>query len=207
MSARLLLAKRNEMIQHTLQDDMESFVHVLGWVTLRFIPNALSPSELLETIRDIFDYVLVVEDNRAQGGGHKVSALLENKIPFLVPPRIAKFRELLGELTETCSVRYMPEPSPKEIASHNQSLQTAQAVNDDNLLQYLSNVPVAVYMRRKSRFRDSKWMLGRLRAAVAVAEHWPEADEAIANKLEDLKGNPTAAQRKATSELVSHRLP
>jgi hypothetical protein len=53
---------------HTIADDLESFLHVLSWVILRFIPNTRSPRQLTDTLHRVYDHSYEGDDGSAKGG-------------------------------------------------------------------------------------------------------------------------------------------
>ncbi|KAG5636406.1 hypothetical protein DXG03_004796, partial [Asterophora parasitica] len=60
---------------HTIQDDMESFVHVLLYYGLRYFPHN-KPHDTLQIIRDIFHYSVVNAKGVVSGGETKRSMFL-----------------------------------------------------------------------------------------------------------------------------------
>jgi hypothetical protein len=76
--ARRLLENAHSI--HTLQDDPESFLHVLSWVVLRFTPHELSPLQLTSIIATVFDAAFRGDDGSVDPGPAKTDFIVSNRI-------------------------------------------------------------------------------------------------------------------------------
>ena len=78
MSARLLLATDPRNVNHGLQDDMESFLHVLCWLSLRYVKHTMSGPDLRQLLTSYFDDAVPIFSHNRQNstnpnyytGGH-----------------------------------------------------------------------------------------------------------------------------------------
>ena len=76
MSARLLRIKDPTKVQHELQDDMESFLHVLCWLSLRYVKHTIAGPDLKHLLTSYFDDAIpIFSHNRSTNpncytGGH-----------------------------------------------------------------------------------------------------------------------------------------
>ncbi|EEB89257.1 hypothetical protein MPER_12664 [Moniliophthora perniciosa FA553] len=107
MSARLLQAPvtPGQPIYHTLQDDLESFYHVLSWIALQSEPHRLSHTVMLqEILAHTYNYAVCV-DRYQRGGTMKRLALLastsESEEIFFDGPLKDLIRDLQRLLRET----------------------------------------------------------------------------------------------------------
>src|ERR1700722_15350372 len=92
MSAMLLMSPKPPV--HTLADDLDSFLHVLSWVALRFTSHDLDSKALTDLLTTMFDHSYEGEDGSARGGlTKKMSSLQRNskdRIPSIDTPEIAE---------------------------------------------------------------------------------------------------------------------
>jgi hypothetical protein len=104
---------------HTLADDLESFLHVLSWVALRFTPHDLDSKSLTDHLIDMFDHLYEGEDKFSRGGLSKMAYIVAGVIPK------SRFHHpilpmLLTELTGTWAVHYEDCPSEKELEAYHE---------------------------------------------------------------------------------------
>jgi hypothetical protein len=166
MSAMLLMDSKPPI--HTLADDLESFLHVLSWVMLRYTPHDLDSETLTDFLIDMFDHSYEGENRSARGGRSKMAYLMSGLVPksgFRHPLLPA----LLKELTETCAVRYEERP-PDE---------TDNVDEEENQLNALLRKK---YEQRLAALGSSDWMLETFRKALDGGG-WPENDESRPNRL------------------------
>jgi hypothetical protein len=214
MSAILLQAEKGENIQHTLQDDMESFAHVLGWLSLRYMSHGLSGQKLADMLVDIFDHVVLDAGGRARGGGLKQNALVNGRIPSAIQNKCSPgFHKLLVELTEVLAVRYERQPTAEELFDHRNNAELLRA-SDPSIMQgvalkLLKDSMTAKYLRKEECIRNSDWMLKLFRDAVSTSDRtlWPLRDGAVKNPVSHLNHHPSERKRKADEELVGQHLP
>ena len=172
MSARLLRSK--DPLPHTLADDLESFLHVLSWVALRFMSHDLDAPSLTDLLTDMFDHSYEGADGTQRGGRSKESYLVTCEIPNKTVFENGIVRELLKDLTNTCAVRYEERPSEKAYARYHKAL--GEGDNET------SDLPAAQYEKRSVALQSSDWMLRRFTDAVSDPSRWPD-DTSLENKL------------------------
>jgi hypothetical protein len=110
MSSMLLM---NTNHVHTLADDLESFLHVLSWVALRFTPHGLSTKALTDLLVSMFDHSYE-EDGFARGGDIKRDCLIGGRV-MKSNFQQEKLSTLIKVLTATCAVRYEDPPSDEDL--------------------------------------------------------------------------------------------
>lgn len=193
MAAWLLMSP--QPLVHSRTDDLESFLHVLSWVALSFMPHGLNANTLTKYLNDVFEDAWEDEDGSARGGGHKKSAILEGRIlksRFTNP----KIQTLLEDLTTTFAVRYQNSPSEEELAEYHESQQSQNL--GSRLLQAMASKSYAgQFLRKQDALENSDWMLETLTTALEERTAWPESDKSQANRLVS-QPNP---ERKRKSEV------
>ncbi|KAI0724850.1 hypothetical protein C8Q72DRAFT_647456 [Fomitopsis betulina] len=113
MSAKLL---RNPGKKHELADDLEAFVHVLCWETLRFYETSYTGhhNQLAHRIVYFFEACdMVRTDNDDIGGDYKYDAMMDGSNIVKLKASESPLGRLLQELTEICREHYeATEPKP-----------------------------------------------------------------------------------------------
>ena len=176
MSAMLLMSSTPPV--HTLADDLESFLHVLSWVALRFTPHGLSSKALTDLLVSMFDHSYE-DDGYSRGGTAKRNNLIGAQIlksDFQHPILPA----LLEELTATCAVRYEKSPPDKELEAYHE-LQVQQSDMLRNL--FVQNSAAAKYERKIAALENSDWMIKTFNEALADVSAWPSEDRSDPNPL------------------------
>ena len=199
MSAVLLMSAKPPV--HTLADDLESFLHVLSWVALRFMPHDLDSKALTDLLVAMFDHSYEGEDGFARGGMVKKN--------FLMVGEVSKsgFRHpilpmLLKDLSATCAVRYEDRPSDEDLAEfHKMRLEQPQMLE----VGFVRNSAVAQYERRMTALETSDWMLATLAKALANRNTWPPHDKSVANPL--FRRVPRGRKRKSDDGDIMPDLP
>ena len=199
MSAMLLM--RSEPPVHTLADDLESFLHVLSWVALRFIPHNLGPKALTDLLVVMFDHCYEGEDGFALGGIAKRNYLIGGEV-LNSGFRHPILPTLLKDLTATCAVRYKDHPSDEDLAEfHKMCLEQPQMLE----VGFVRNSAVAQYERRMAALETSDWMLATLAKALANYNTWPLHDKSVANPL--FRRVPRGRKRKSDDGDIMPELP
>ena len=156
MSARLLLATDPRNVNHELQDDMESFLHVLCWLSLRYVKHTMSGPDLRQLLTSYFDDAVPIFSHNRQNstnpnyytGGHIKLYNLE-----LGGPRRVTFEEpidtLLRSLFRSLGARYESE-----------RLQALQELAPEKARELLDQT------------KDSTWMLDTLTKVTADSSKW-----------------------------------
>ena len=114
MSANLL---QNPDKMHTLTDDLESFLHVLGWMTLRYVPSSDSyDAQARGEDMTMFDQHSVREGQLDRGGRDKSNALGAGKYPSRTfQPRCeTPLTKLLRKLNQPFKALYGDPPTDED---------------------------------------------------------------------------------------------
>ena len=160
MSANLL---QNPGKIHTLTDDLESFLHVLGWMTLHYVP-ATNSYESDDRRRDmvIFDEHSVRKGWLDHGGFQKCLTLRGNSYPSdrFQPHKPTPIFKLIRELSKPFKSLYGDPPSD----------------DDDDILDDLL-LATRHYDRDMQHLQCSSWFINKIKKALAD-KTWPTDDKA-----------------------------
>ena len=92
-----------------LADDLESFIHVLCWLALRFHTHNLTydPSQLETVVYSHYEIFTQNADGCVYGSSAKYDAMAEGRVPFRLDPQAcANLRDVLQELVDLCKIHY-----------------------------------------------------------------------------------------------------
>ena len=172
MSANLLMHPGK---MHALTDDLESFLHVLGWTTLRFLP-AISTYDGYDRAGDMlpFDEHYKPHGGSDKGGRQKRYLLCSSCYPSSVfcPQDSTPLFNLLRELSKPFKSFYAEDPPTAE--------------DRRRVDASLDNSDIQVAIRRVRIFQhdedmkclDSSTRFIKTMKTVLDGEGWPEADKA-----------------------------
>ncbi|KAH7921115.1 hypothetical protein BV22DRAFT_754260 [Leucogyrophana mollusca] len=180
MAAALL---QNPQKPHELQDDLESFLHVLTWSAVRCCPSNLSALERGTYLRLIFDETIDTDDGTT-GGLHKGNHLGHGR--YLPARRGEGFQfsvsspllDLLKAFSGGFVARYQNPPTDEARKQFTELKAHAEAASPI-MWKYLPTHPVQVYDREREALNTSDWTLSTLRS-YAEGQHgaWPTDDAA-----------------------------
>ena len=173
MSANLL---RQPGKLHTLTDDLESFLHVLGWMTLRYVPadGYLDFHRGMDLV--MFDEYYQDSGLRGPGGHLKFRALLAGRYPSRTfEPRCeTPLFNLLLELGKPFKSLYGEPPEAQD--REKISIPNSQ---DDQDLEDLSR-DIRRYNRDIEHLQASTWFVNEIQEFIN-REDWPADDKADEN--------------------------
>jgi hypothetical protein len=170
---------------HILADDLESFLHVLSWVALQYMPHGLAPGALSSLLQDGFD-ASYEDEGRIKGGQNKRTYILTNEIPMRSGFKNQTIRDLLEELNYTFAARYLK----LQLDSHKHG-RTESNKHKALRLQYEEEYP---------KLSSSDWMVKLFKDAIANESAWPsdDASRKNANASQPIRER----KRKTTSEVA-----
>jgi len=173
MSANLLW---NPGKMHTLTDDLESFLHVLGWMTLRYVP---ARDSYLAFHRGI-DMAMFDEHYQQQGhseqGGHKKSQAFEaGRYPSRTfrPKCETPLINLLHELRKPFKSLYGEPPTAEDREKIN--IPNIQYDQDEDLFRDIRR-----YDRDIGQLQTSSWFIDEFQKTFNRGD-WPADDKADEN--------------------------
>jgi hypothetical protein len=171
MSAMLL----SESVNHTLADDLESFLHVLTWVALRYMPHQLAVEDLTKILADVFDNAYMRNGSVVGGNVKRLyvrsSAILDARFEN---PQLVNLLENLAKVFRYCYRTF---------------------ADTDNITPEVFEGQRRVNL---AKLNDSKWMLDTFQAALNSPD-WPEQDRNCHNKV--MKELDPQLKRKSSNTL------
>jgi len=174
MSANLLW---NPGKMHTLTDDLESFLHVLGWMTLRYVPARDSYLAFHRGIdMAMFDEHYQQQGHSEQGGHQKSQALRAGNYPSSTfqPRQQTPLFSLLHELRIPFKSLYGQPPT----AGDREKIDIPN-IRYDQDLEDLSR-DIRRYDRDVGRLQTPAWFINEIQK-IFNREDWPAGDKADEN--------------------------
>ncbi|EIW78343.1 hypothetical protein CONPUDRAFT_156340 [Coniophora puteana RWD-64-598 SS2] len=175
----MVLLNTSGETKQELQDDLESFLHVLTWVVVRYSRSNLSGNERAAYLKMVFDKAKPVEGGIR--GGEKKRELLKNGDEWTPsewltnsPLEHSPLNGLLNELAKTLGVRYRPAHSDARLQRIDSLLEEATGETQVVLLE---SAPYQ-YRLHQQRISNHDWMIKTMQAAVDGVG-WPDNDKAI----------------------------
>ena len=155
-------------VDHSRVDDLESFYHVLFWVSLQHARHGLRPLQLHDVLSGLFEKALIDGDkaySNAYRDSHMSSTRTIEKAKFQNPP----LRELLLIISLHFKALYVSPPTPVKFESTLLAEMSQQAgesyqkelENYNKGLNRLNSKENSDWMEKSFeealRFRDDKW--------------------------------------------------
>ena len=175
MSANLL---RQPGKLNTLTDDLESFLHVLGWTTLRYVPAIASYSALRRgNDMVMFDEHDQEEDHSEQGGHLKSYVLCAGQYPSSTfqPRRETRLFDLLRQLSSPFKSLYAVH---RPTAADRSRVQVRPDVTDRQLHRLWATIDQ--YDEDIGHLESPIWFINEIKKALDE-EVWPTDDKADEN--------------------------
>ncbi|RDB23435.1 hypothetical protein Hypma_009358 [Hypsizygus marmoreus] len=194
ISIRLL--KTTEHLAHSLADDIESLLHVLNWVALRFMPHQLTPAHLKYVLDEVVNYRRRLQDGWVGGCGkeHFLLSGTENIGTIGLNNRILV--ALLKDLAYTFVIEHVYPPSAaasEKLEEYDRIGEACGSSRKDCGLIFLA----MLYNERKAHMEDPGWAVKRFEDALLDGP-WPENDASAENKV--LENSCEDHQRKRGSD-------
>ncbi|KAK0495533.1 hypothetical protein EDD18DRAFT_1254496 [Armillaria luteobubalina] len=178
ISAKLLL---DPSAPHTITDELESFLHVLTWVSIMFTPTAMSPVDLSSTLRLCYDEIWGAPE-QPMGGMSKRTAIQSGMSSIrMLELASTNLDELLSPLNSSFGAWYGSE------------LYCMLLEEDPPIAQTMLD-----------RLRDHGWMLELITTALQHRNAWPANDCARLNSVSKPRERRNR-KRKSESELEGSR--
>ncbi|KAI6029861.1 hypothetical protein PISMIDRAFT_680781 [Pisolithus microcarpus 441] len=180
---------------HVLEDDIESFVHVLGWTVLSYLPGPMDRNRRADLVSWLYDHSFKDGTGRGEGGLAK-ALYLELGI---YPPKCCTLTEpspileLIRNLASPFQARYSKAPTISQLESY----QHLKKRCDDGLCDpgELEDHVAHTYVLGMERLSNSEWFIGTIQDALQRSG-WP-AKDGVSAKL-TISTEDTARQRVET---------
>uniref|UniRef100_A0A0W0GB29 Protein kinase domain-containing protein n=1 Tax=Moniliophthora roreri TaxID=221103 RepID=A0A0W0GB29_MONRR len=167
MSAKLLMTPTPDT--HELADDLESFYHVLTWVTLRYTPHGLDDGKLVELIYRYFDDSWFdAASGKTRGGQLKRAYLTQREMRNAELPQ-GELAQLIDDLAILLRIRYEDSPSAEEIQVFESLQAQAKLLSKDDgkldgfMQSLFERDPVWQYREKMKLLQTSHWIRNRFR--------------------------------------------
>ncbi|RDB29759.1 hypothetical protein Hypma_013831 [Hypsizygus marmoreus] len=197
ISVRLLLS--SVPLAHTLADDMESLLHVLSWVALRYMSHAMRPADLSKTLETTFDGHY--KEGLQWVGDRSKKIFLTGREISRIGLKNAVFVYLLRDLTDIFAVEY-EEPEPRAFEKYNALMKQGGLSTGTPQEKKLAN-QVVDYNERKAQRESPEWVLGIFEQALEDSSWLPD-DSRVMNKL-PTKRDGGRKRKTADDEIPSDR--
>ena len=198
MSAKLL---ENPRKVHTLADDLESFLHVLAWIALRYIP-AIDSFRSIDLAADlqIFDEYLPVDGQLDEGGRRKSDTLAGGSYPSrkFKPSQDTPLAALLVDLSKPFQSLYSLRPPTTE----DRAKIGTPTIQRDNSLEFL-RVRIHDYDEDIKNLASSSFFIDAIQRALA-SDGWPMDDKANLKLGIDLLTHCMERQQKRQTTLCQN---
>ena len=174
MAPRLL---RDVGKMHEPGDDLESFFHVLGWTTLRYLPAVDSYGASCRG-----EDMKMFDEHRRSAGGHDIGGRLKASIlrgggypsEDFQPGQPTPLSGLLRALSLPFQSVYSLDPPDAALRARYEELKR-QCPDDEWVYEAH---PVPIYDRGVGRLKSSLWFITTIGDALAN-ETWPPDDKAV----------------------------
>ncbi|KAH7890331.1 hypothetical protein F5I97DRAFT_1963927 [Phlebopus sp. FC_14] len=194
MSAALLQDPKK---RHELQDDLESFMHVLAWSVVRYVENKL-------TADDRRNYLAMFEESiytngKTLGGGKKKSSLVTKE--YVSNFKLEHPSPLVGILKSFSDVffaRYGPEPSEGDRTL----FYMAQGKEIFEKIRQTS--AVYLYDERRKCLTSHQWFITTMEKSLKDGI-WSENDGSVRNDVSSPQGVVTRGQEKRNTSRMQSR--
>ena len=170
MSAKLL---QHPGKLNTLTDDLESFLHVLGWMALRYVPaSATYLPHNRGMDMDMFDQHYKPHGHSDQGGHGKAQAFEAGRYPsrIFLPRCETPLLKLVQELSKPFKSLYGDPPTDED--RDNVNIPKSQYDQD---LEDLSR-DIRRYDRDTEQLQSSSWFISQIQKAFN-RQDWPVDDK------------------------------
>jgi hypothetical protein len=194
MSANLISQMNGDKTTHTIEDDLESSIYVLMWMTLMY-----SETSDKGQVPSLLSGVLDPKPYGPTGGFGKADFLKARtfleRIAF--PGRLHLHR-LITQLAKLFAVRYETKPTDTEYATADFLLQNVSANPDDpRFLEAYHGTIVYLYETRMEALKGYEYTIDLFNTALQDPASWPTDDYAV---KQDFKIDPSPPQQVIKSE-------
>ena len=185
---------------HTFTDDLESFLHVLGWMTLRYVP-ADSSYRPLDRGRDLsmFDEYCVTGYND-EGRFQKCFALRGNSYPSdtFQPRKPTPLSDLIAELSKPFKSLYAARPPTAEDRT-----KINVALNPSDRILFRLRATIDQYDEDMQLLQSSLFFIDEMQRALDNND-WPTDDKADTNLPIASSGRHTEKRAQIKTSRLQH---
>ncbi|KAI5983279.1 hypothetical protein EDD15DRAFT_1899587 [Pisolithus albus] len=163
MSAALL---ENPGHSHLLEDDIESFVHVLGWTVMSYLPSPMDRSKRTHIASLLYDHSFKVTTGREEGGLVKTDKFKGGDYPskYFTLTEPSPILELMRDLASPFRARYEDPPTAANWKTF--GVFNTLVLNGQLREEALYDLLVHRYQLGIHRLSSSEWFLGTIQDAL-----------------------------------------
>jgi len=184
-------------------DDLESFLHVLSWVPIRYLDNTMTDQARSKHLKEVFDEV-TFEDGFTLGGEQKRTRLVYGSyIPrTLAFNKPSPLLQLLKDIAEVFKWRYIEIP---EDVRQRFTVGIATLIpGTPSYVAYTVDSTVHKHDSAMKKLADASWFLDTLNFSLSSDFTWPTDDEASLSWLPvDVMVPPVTYKRQMLSARTS----
>ncbi|KAI6103297.1 hypothetical protein EDD16DRAFT_1442315, partial [Pisolithus croceorrhizus] len=164
--------------EHQLIDDIESFVHVLGWTVLCCLPSPVDINRHTRVVSLLYDHSFKIMTGHEEGGSAKENRFILGEYPFKKSfpfTEHSPILELTRNLASPFHTRYSGPPTEED----KQAFESFNAFVLEGQLdkKLLDTLPVYRYNLGVERLSNSEWFLNTIQDALK-APGWPDKEGA-----------------------------
>ncbi|KAK7444748.1 hypothetical protein VKT23_015065 [Stygiomarasmius scandens] len=163
---------------HKLEDDLESFFHVLSWTALQWTKHQLSYELLGMHLSDTYDTLIRHHDGPTTAGDGKLKAFRSHYLSIIgfLP---GAFCDLLVDLEETYASRYQNDPNPDSVQKAERML--ARFGTEEDRQEFTETHVDLRLLRNRARLTSSIWMIDRCTSALKSTDWSTESLQRVKN--------------------------
>ncbi|KAI6014772.1 hypothetical protein BKA83DRAFT_343491 [Pisolithus microcarpus] len=161
--------------QHQLIDDIESFVHVLGWTVLCFLPSPMDVDDRKHVVSSLYNHSSKSAIGQRKGGNTKQDKFISGDYPseeFKLTEH-SPILELIRSLASPFYARYCNPPTEQNRNTFESIVAFFLEKQFD--MKLLDTLPVPRYDLGIERLNSSEWFLNTIQDALK-APGWPDED-------------------------------
>ena len=197
MSANLL---QNPGKIHMFTDDLESFLHILGWMTLRYVP-ASDAYDAQDCRKDMtmFDELSVHQGRFNSGGDSKSNVLGAGSYPSrkFRPRKLTPIFKLIRELRKPFKSLYGEPPTDEDRMKINVPL------NPSDIKLFRLCVAINQYDEDIKQLQSSSFFIDEMQKALDTND-WPTDDKADTNLPIALSGGHMEKRARMKTSRLQH---
>ncbi|GJJ09173.1 hypothetical protein Clacol_003395 [Clathrus columnatus] len=167
-------------------DDVESFIHVITWVSFRYAKHNLPYEAVLAFLTSVFNHAWTGKDGFTKGGRTKMNYLTSPSQLMETEFQNPILKELLLNITEKIAVRYTRAPpfTDAEVVNFLTNAEGLEKLDSAALISKLASIRQTNHEDKLRMLEDSEWIINEF-ASVLGSSGWPANDEA--KKYEKIK--------------------
>ena len=188
MSANLISQMNGEKTTHSIEDDLESSIYVLIWMTLMY-----SETSDKSQVPSFLSSVLDPKPYGPTGGFGKADFLKARTfLERVVFPGRSPLHRLITQLAELFAVQYETKPTDAQYANAKFLLENTAVNPDPRFKEAYFETPVHLYEKRMDALKGYQHTIDLFNTALQDPASWPTDDYAV---KQDFQSEPPPPQQ------------